>query len=345
MLSKPHYGRIHDGLNFFRKLTAKRAANALQVLTSYYRSRQTGRAEPWGLPMSISVEPTTSCNLRCPECPSGLRSFTRPTGMLGEDLFKRTIDELHETLLYLIFYFQGEPYLHPQFLDLVRYAAERKIYTATSTNAHYLTDANARKTVESGLDRLIISIDGTTQEVYQQYRVGGKLEKVLEGTRNIIRWKKELRSRTPHVLFQFLVVQPNEHQIAEVKKLARELGVDEVGLKTAQIYDYKHGHSLMPTIDRYSRYAPQSDGTYRIKSGLDNHCWKMWHSCVITWDGLVVPCCFDKDAHHRLGDLQQQSFTELWKSSVYNDFRQTLIRSRSEIEMCKNCTEGTKVWA
>lgn len=345
MIPTPQYGRIQDGLNFFSKLTAKRAANALKVLTSYYRSRQTGQAEPWGLPMSISVEPTTSCNLRCPECPSGLRSFTRPTGMLGEDLFKRTIDELHETLLYLIFYFQGEPYLHPQFLELVRYAAERNIYTATSTNAHYLTDANARKTVESGLDRLIISIDGTTQEVYQQYRVGGKLEKVLEGTRNIIRWKKELRSRTPHVLFQFLVVQPNEHQIAEVKKLARELGVDEVGLKTAQIYDYKHGHSLMPTIDRYSRYAPQPDGTYQIKSGLDNHCWKMWHSCVITWDGLVVPCCFDKDAHHRLGDLQQQSFTELWQSSAYNDFRQTLIRSRSEIEMCKNCTEGTKVWA
>ena len=185
--------------------------------------------------MSISFEPTTSCNLRCPECPSGLRQFTRPTGMLGEDLYKRTIDELHKTLLYLIFYFQGEPYLHPQFLDLVRYATERNIYTATSTNAHYLTDANARKTVESGLDRLIISIDGTTQEVYQQYRVGGKLEKVLEGTKNILRWKRELKSRTPHVLFQFLVVKPNEHQIADVKRLARELGVDEVGLKTAQI--------------------------------------------------------------------------------------------------------------
>ena len=64
--------------------------------------------------------------------------------MLGVDLFKRTIDELHDTLLYLIFYFQGEPYLHPDFLELVRYAADRKIYTATSTNAHYLTDDNAR---------------------------------------------------------------------------------------------------------------------------------------------------------------------------------------------------------
>ena len=336
---------LSDGLNFASKLTPKRVANALKVLYSYYESRQTGRPRQRGLPMSVSFEPTTSCNLRCPECPSGLRSFTRPTGMLGEELYKRTIDELHETLLYLIFYFQGEPYLHPQFLDLVRYATDRNIYTATSTNAHYLTDANARKTVESGLDRLIISIDGTTQEVYQQYRVGGKLEKVLEGTKNILRWKKELRSRTPHVVFQFLVVKPNQHQIAEVKKLARELGVDEVGLKTAQIYDYEHGSDLIPTLDQYSRYAPQSDGTFQIKNGFGDHCWKMWHSCVITWDGLVVPCCFDKDAHHRLGDLQTESFADLWHGKAYTDFRRTLLRSRSEIEMCRNCTEGTKVWA
>lgn len=335
---------ISDGLNFFSKLTPKRVWNALKVIGSYVNSKLTGRASQWGLPMSISFEPTTSCNLRCPECPSGLRSFTRPTGMLQEDLFKQTIDELHETLLYLIFYFQGEPYLHPQFIDLVQYAAQKGIYTATSTNAHYLTDTAARKTVESGLDRLIISIDGTTQDTYQQYRVGGKLEKVLEGTRNIIKWKKQLNSKTPHVVFQFLVVKPNEHQIAEVQQLAKELGVDEVGLKTAQIYDYEEGSELIPTIDKYARYAKQTDGTYRIKNKFIDHCWKMWHSCVITWDGLVVPCCFDKDAHYRLGDLKAQTFSELWQSKPYQDFRKSLIRSRSEIEMCKNCTEGTKVW-
>ncbi|MFN8357022.1 MAG: SPASM domain-containing protein [Spirosomataceae bacterium] len=335
---------VTDGLNFFSKLTSKRVWNALKVIASYANSKLTGQSAHWGLPMSISFEPTTSCNLRCPECPSGLRSFTRPTGMLQEDLFKQTIDELHETLLYLIFYFQGEPYLHPQFIELVQYAAQKGIYTATSTNAHYLTDSAAKKTVESGLDRLIISIDGTTQETYQQYRVGGKLEKVLEGTRNIIKWKKALNSKTPHVVFQFLVVRPNEHQIDEVKQLAKSLGVDEVGLKTAQIYDYENGSELIPTLDQYARYAKQADGSYKIKNKFIDHCWKMWHSCVITWDGLVVPCCFDKDADYRLGDLKQQTFKELWHSQAYNRFRQSLIRSRSEIEMCKNCTEGTKVW-
>ncbi|WP_299459203.1 SPASM domain-containing protein [uncultured Microscilla sp.] len=335
---------LNDSFNLVSKLTLPRAWNAAKVVSSFYLSKLTKKPRHTGLPISIAFEPTTSCNLRCPECPSGLRNFTRPTGMLQEDVFKQTIDELQKTLLYLTFYFQGEPYLHPQFLDLVQYASSKGIYTATSTNAHYLNDKNARKTIESGLDRLIISIDGTTQETYQSYRIGGKLDKVLEGTRNLIRWKKQLKSKTPHVVFQFLVVKPNQHQIAEVKQLAKEIGVDKVGLKTAQIYDYAQGSPLIPTIDKYSRYQLQGDGTYKIKNKLINHCWKMWHSCVITWDGLVVPCCFDKDAHYRLGDVQKQSFKELWQGKKYQQFRQTLIKSRSQIEMCKNCTEGTKVW-
>ncbi len=297
------------------------------------------------MPISLSFEPTTSCNLRCPECPSGLRSFTRPTGMLSDDLYKSTIDELESTLLYLLFYFQGEPYLHPQFLDLVKYATQKNIYTATSTNAHYLTSENARKTVASGLDRLIISIDGTTQETYESYRIGGSLEKVIEGAKQVVHWKKELKSKTPHIIFQFLVVKPNEYQVSDVRKLAKNIGVDEVLLKTAQIYNYENGSPLIPEQQKYSRYILRENGTYHIKNKLLDHCWKMWHSCVATWDGQVVPCCFDKDAHYVMGNLANNSFSKLWKGEDYQAFRQRLIVSRSNIEMCQNCTEGSKVWA
>lgn len=336
--------KLVDALNFVSKLTLKRLGNALLIFISYSYSKYTSLHVLRGMPISISFEPTTSCNLRCPECPSGLRSFTRPTGMLATDLFKKSLDELAPTLTYLIFYFQGEPYLNPQFLEQVKYANNKKIYTATSTNAHYLTDEISKRTIESGLDRLIISIDGTTQETYEQYRIGGKLDKVIEGTKNLVNWKKKLKSKTPHIIFQFLVVKPNEHQINEVYKLAKELEVDEVKLKTAQIYDYKNGSELMPSIDKYSRYKRASNGEFEIKSNQDNSCWKMWHSCVITWDGKVVPCCFDKDAHYQLGDISTTSFKSLWRSESYNNFRKTLLKSRSDIEMCKNCTEGTKVF-
>ncbi|MDN5201819.1 SPASM domain-containing protein [Fulvivirgaceae bacterium BMA10] len=335
---------LKDGWNFFSKLTPRRVFNGVQVTSSYVLSRILKKPIHWGLPISLSFEPTTSCNLRCPECPSGLRSFTRPTGMMPEALFKKTIDELQSTLTYLLFYFQGEPYLHPQFLDLVKYASEKGIYTATSTNAHYLNDERARKTVESGLDRLIISIDGTTQDTYESYRIGGKLDKVIDGAKNIVKWKKALKSKTPHVIFQFLVVKPNEHQIEDLRALAKTLQVDEVGLKTAQIYDHENGSELIPTIDKYSRYKNNGDGTFSIKSKLLSHCWKMWHSCVITWDGKVVPCCFDKDAHYILGNMENDNFKSLWKGDKYQNFRASLLRSRSEIDMCNNCTEGTKVW-
>ena len=335
----------NDVLNLISKLTVKRIWNGIKVLSSFYLSRLLNKPVQWGLPVSISFEPTTSCNLRCPECPSGLRAFSRPTGMLENDFFKQTIDDIHSHLLYLIFYFQGEPYLNPAFLDMVKYASSKKIYTATSTNAHYLTDEHARKTVESGLDRLIISIDGTTQDVYKQYRVGGNLDKVMEGARNIIKWRKQLNSKTPFVFFQFLVVKHNEHQIEDIKRIAKEIGVDEVRFKTAQVYDYENDpNQLIPSIDKFSRYKKSADGTYVPKNKLANQCWKLWHANVITWDGLVVPCCFDKDAMHQLGNLKNQTMSEVWKNDNYKQFRSELMKSRRNIDICSNCSEGASVW-
>ncbi len=335
----------NDSINFLKKLTFRRFWNATKVLSSFYVSRILKKPVQWGLPMSISFEPTTSCNLRCPECPSGLREFTRPTGMLKQDFFKQTIDDIYKDILYLIFYFQGEPYLNKNFLEMVKYASSKGIYTATSTNAHYLTDEVAKKTIESGLDRLIISIDGTTQEVYQQYRRGGHLDKVIAGAKNVVKWKKELKSKTPFIFFQFLVVKPNEHQIEDIKKLGAEIGVDEVRFKTAQVYDYTNDpNNLIPVNQKFSRYKKNKEGKHDAKNKLANHCWKLWQANVITWDGMVVPCCFDKDASHQLGDLKNQSFKEIWQNDNYKQFRKELMTSRKNIDICANCSEGVSVW-
>jgi radical SAM protein with 4Fe4S-binding SPASM domain len=337
-------GTFSEKINILSHLSFYKVWNGLILLLSYTISQKIKKPLHWGKPISIAIEPTTSCNLRCPECPSGKREFSRPTGMLQPEFFQKTIDDISPHLLYLTFYFQGEPYLNRNFLDMVSYASAKKIYTSTSTNAHYLDDETARKTVESGLDRLIVSIDGITQEVYESYRVGGKVDKVIEGTKNIIKWKKQLKSKTPYVLFQFLVVKPNEHQLEDVKTLAKELGVDEVAFKTAQVYDYKNGNELIPENQKYSRYRQKSDGTFEIKNKLLNQCWKMWNSCVITWDGLVVPCCFDKDAKHQLGDLKLSSLSSIWNNTKYRSFRASILKSRKEIDICSNCSEGTKVW-
>jgi radical SAM protein with 4Fe4S-binding SPASM domain len=334
---------LKDGINLFSKLNSRRILNAAKLFSSYYISKTIKRPIQWGMPLSMEIEPTTSCNLRCPQCPSGLREFTRDTGMLDLDLYKKIIDEIHPELVWLILYFQGEPFLNKSFLEFVKYAASKNLYTATSSNAHYFTDEMAKATVESGLDRLIISIDGTNQETYSKYRKGGQLNKVIEGTENLLKWKKELGVQTPHIIWQFIAFKHNEHQIPEIKKLAKEIGVDELGIKTAQIYDYQTSNEFIPENEDLSRYSKTETG-YQIKNKLLNQCWRMWRGSVITWDGLVVPCCFDKDATHRFGNISKQSFKSVWSGEQYNNFRKAILKSRKEIDICTNCTEGTKVW-
>lgn len=336
--------KTHHIVLLLKTLNARRAINFVKLFLSYHLSRFLKRPIVWGRPFAFSLEPTTSCNLRCPECPSGLRSFSRDTGMLPMDYAETTIKKLSKYAGYMTLYFQGEPYLNKDFFEIVVMAKQHKLFVNTSTNAHYLKDENARKTVESGLDRLIISIDGITQQTYESYRIGGKLDKVIEGTRNIIAWKKKLKSKTPQVIFQFLVVKPNEHEIPELYKLAEDLEVDKVLLKTAQVYDYKHGNPLIPDNIKYSRYKQNADGTFSIKNKLLNQCWRMWQACVVTWDGNMVPCCFDKDATYKMGNILEHDLDEVWWSAAYKKFRQQLLVSRSSIDICTNCTEGTKVW-
>lgn len=339
------YTRITDGLHFASTLTTRKVINAMMVVASYLISRIRRKPILWGMPLSLSIEPTTHCNLRCPQCPSGLRQFTRNTGMLDPAMYESILHEVAPDLTYLILYFQGEPFLHPQFLSLIRTAASKGIYTATSSNAHYFDDATAKDTIASGLSRLVISVDGTTQASYQHYRVGGSLDKVIEGTRNLIRWKHAMRSQTPHIIWQFIAFRHNEHEVDEVKRMGRDIGVDEVRIKTAQIYDYEQSVDFIPDDKDLSRYEQRPDGTWAIRNKLLNHCWRMWRGSVVSWDGLVVPCCYDKDATHRMGDLRQQHFHEVWTSPVYHQFRSAVLRSRREIDICTNCTEGTKVWS
>ncbi|MFM7661157.1 MAG: radical SAM/SPASM domain-containing protein [Bacteroidota bacterium] len=335
---------LTDIVQISKHITLKRIINLFVLKVSYFLSRITRNAWHVGNPFSLSIEPTTACNLGCPECPSGLKQFTRPTGKLDLELHKMMLQQVKSHVFYINYYFQGEPFLHPQFLELIKEAKKAKIYTATSTNAHFITKEKATEIVKSGLDRLIISIDGLTQETYEQYRVHGHLEKVIKGSKFLVEAKKELKSRTPHLIFQFLAVKPNEHEIPAVFSLANELEIDEVRIKTAQFYEYEDGNPLMPTNEKYSRYKRTSSGQYKLKGDPGNHCWRMWSGSVLTWDGKVVPCCFDKDAQHSMGTLKDKSFREIWLSSSYQNFRQAILSNRKEIDICSNCSEGTKVW-
>ena len=336
---------FRDRWNRLRPLDRHRLANAVRAYRGHSRNKRGIATAQSAWPMSLSVEPTTSCNLRCPECPSGLRSFTRPTGMLEVATLKRVLDEIGHHLVYLNLYFQGEPYLHPDMNELVRIGAAHGLYTSTSTNAHFLRPERCAQIVQSGLSRLIISIDGMTQDTYASYRVGGQLDKVLEGTRNMVEARRANGGRGPHLVWQFLVVGPNEHEVDTIKQHAQRIGVDELVIKTAQIDQPEDGHPLLTEAPELRRYDRNPAGEWFLRNPLADECWRMWHGCVMTWDGKVVPCCFDKDAHHTMGSVGEQAFKDIWFSPEYEAFRAQIFSNRSALEMCQNCSEGSHAYA
>ena len=306
---------------------------------SYHLSYILKKDFRWGRYIALSIEPTNSCNLSCIECPTGTNNLSRKKGLFSIDAFKQLLKEKAKDLIYLNFYFQGEPFLNKNIIEMIKMASEKRIFTSVSTNAQLIDNKLAEQIVSSGLNRIIISIDGTSQEIYEKYRRGGELNLVIEASKFLINAKKRLANNNLKIVFQFLVFKHNEHQIDEIKKLGTNLGIDKVEIKTAQIYNYQNSKNI-PSIQKYSRYKRTKTGEYQIKSRLPNKCWRMWHSAVITQDLKLVPCCFDKDAEYVFGDINTLSISQIEESNTYKKFRQKISNGRSSISICQNCSEG-----
>ena len=164
-------------------------------------------------------------------------------------------------------------------------------------------------------------------------------DKAQKGLMLLLEERKKQGREFPRIVLQFLVTGQNEHQIPSLKTWSKEIGVDELQLKTTQIYDFENGTELIPSDLGYSRYIPDGKGTWKLKKQMENKCWRMWQGAVVTWDGKVVPCCFDKDAKHVMGDLRVDLMGKIWHSMAYQQFRTQLLEDRSQIEICRNCSE------
>ncbi len=329
-------------INLLKYFTIKRAVNALTIVLSFNLSKLFRKPIVWGMPISFSIEPTNHCNLKCPECPSGLGALTRPLGLLDFNDFKNWIDQIKGTGFYVQLFFQGEPFINKHLPEMIKYAQINKVYISISTNGHFVNEKNVNQILESAPDKLIYSVDGLDEESYQKYRVGGTFKQADEGLRLIIRRRNELKKKKPFVEFQFIVMKQNEHQIDEVKKYCKDVGVDKLVFKTMQISSYENALKFLPANPKYRRYLVK-DGKFSIKNKLKNHCFALWRTSVITWDGKVVPCCFDKDAEYTLGILNGKSFSDIWKSDEYQNFRSSVLANRSQTKICTNCTEGLKI--
>jgi len=325
-------------IQWIRYLSIFKIVNLIKLRISYLLSRF-GLQPIWNIyPHFLSVETTNYCNLHCPECPVGKRNNSKSAKSAFDfTLYKKIIVELKPTLQHVMLYFQGEPFLNAQIMEFIKYSHDARIYTSTSTNGQFLNDSTAKELVLSGLDKLIVSMDGTTQEVYQTYRVGGNLQKTIDGINYLVEWKKALKSKTPMIEIQFLVLKTNEHQMAEMRKLSASLRVDRLSFKSAQLYDFENGNELLTTKKKYARYKETKEGTFRIKGQQPNRCWRLWSGAVLNVSGEVLPCCFDKGSEYSFGNINNRSFSACWLGSKAHDFRQKMITNRKQFDMCRNC--------
>jgi radical SAM protein with 4Fe4S-binding SPASM domain len=222
---------------------------------------------------------------------------------------------------------------------MVKMARSRNIFVSTSTNGHFLTDIKVNEIIKSGLSHLIISMDGTDQQSYEKYRVNGNLQLVTEGIHRLVEARRKAKSKSPFIELQFLVLRHNEHQMEEMQEFYRKSGANKLAFKTAQVYNFDTADKVIPLLKDKSRYKQNPDGSFVSAKKLRNRCHRIWSSLVVTWDGKVVPCCYDKNADHEVGNLMVDSLSSIWKNQYFTSFRKQVLINRSETEICRNCGE------
>ena len=312
-------------------LTRLRLSNACRCYGNYALSLF-GLVRITHMPTFVSVEPANLCQLRCPECPVG-QAKNRKGGIMPREVWQRILAEVAPYAHTIQFYFQGEPLLNKDLPQMIAEAHEAGLYTIVSTNAQALTAEMAEALIRTGLSRIIVSMDGLTEESYNAYRIGGSLEKIKEALQFLREAKERLNGSTTLEL-QCLRLKTNEHEWNTFCREYKALGADRLVFKTAQLYDYSDGHPLMPTDERYSRYVKGEDGLYHRKK-LSRGCLRAWSGVVITTTGEVLPCCYDKAHEHAYGNIMNTSLRELFCNEVSVAFRRAALQEQPTI--CKEC--------
>ncbi|RYG29948.1 radical SAM/SPASM domain-containing protein, partial [bacterium] len=259
----------------------------------------------------LFIEPLYYCNLRCPLCLRHQQEFAGNKGKIDLGLVDRIFEELGPYLFQCSIFGNGEPTLDWTRTAAVIAAARRhRIFTTVSTNATLITEAMAERIVSSGLDYLICAIDGVSQEAYESYRVGGKVEDALNGMRRVLAAKRRQGSRLV-VEWQYLVHKHNEHELDEARRLAKEMGV---AVRFAPI------QGMGEDSGKQEQWAA-SDPKYRegvLTHGVPmkkHHCYWLWRSVQINAAGTMARCA-SSAGETPVGSLHSQSIADLYNGTT-----------------------------
>jgi radical SAM protein with 4Fe4S-binding SPASM domain len=288
--------------------------NRVRLATSYFGKRSDVNAYP----MTLIIENTGKCNLKCPMCPRELIEY--PSIDFDFELFKRIIDEVHDNTELIFPWGLGEPLINPDIFDMVSYCRDAGLYTVVSTNATLLNEERSHRLIESGLNNLIIAFDGTTPEVYEKYRKNASFTKVKKNILRFLELKRQMKADV-FVVMQMVRLPENQHQVADFYRMWNVDGVDEIRVKEDEIVI--PGVALEERVNHDRRRNP---------------CYQLWQGPVhINYEGDFRPCCHMYNTEP-VGNVRNSTVFELWNSPRMVKLREAHVSGKlDDYPDCQDC--------
>jgi|LSQX01.2.fsa_nt_gb radical SAM protein with 4Fe4S-binding SPASM domain len=321
---------------FFTKISLKyftihRFFNAVKVLFGYVFSILFRSPFNWGQPIVLSIEPSSVCQLKCPECYTGTGLTKRETIFIDFELYKSIIDKVYKKTWIINLYFQGEAFLHKDIFQMIDYASKRNLMTVISTNGVAFDNETIDKLLKYPPSLLIFSIDGISENSYEKYRKNASLEDVIFKLKNLSETVKIRNNRFPKLEIQTIVTQQNENEIEQISNLAKECNAN-FRLKTLQIIGSEDQNNLLPKNPKYRRYIKDLK-----PKKIKNSCRRLWTHMLVTCDGYVVHCCMDKNKKYSIAKIDSKLENDFWKLESRKSFQQRVLKNKSQIDICQNC--------
>ena len=297
-------------------------------------------------PSRVYIDPTNICNLRCPLCPTG-QGLMPSQGKMPLDTFRSILDILGKYVGWVGLYNWGEPLLHTDIFEMVRLVTAYCARSVIGTNFNVpFSEERVKEMIESGLSQLIVSLDGASPETYQQYRVGGDFNRIIDNLELLAETKRLKNSLYPEVVLQFIAFSHNEHELEQMKPLAQKFdarlvveramcdmgGIADVSARDAS----RQFDTWLPVNPEYRRYDEKGNWVF-----TNDACSFLWNTMVFRWDGEVFPCCIPYRDQDGFGNINDSSIEEIWNGPLYQHARSLFSIARGPDDklgmVCDRC--------
>jgi radical SAM protein with 4Fe4S-binding SPASM domain len=297
----------------------KKSGHMLNLLWNFKSDRAMVRTPP----ARLWIETTNRCNLRCIMCPNKEMPPSEK-GTMSLSLFRSILDQAAPFVHDVYLHHRGEPLLHPDFFEMVRYARDKGVRTRVHSNATLLTPDKARQLLDSPPDLVSFSIDGFEKDAYEQIRVGATFEKTIGNVLHFLELKRRLKLQKPYVVIEKILFSKHPAPLtaqAKIRDLAcrfRDAGANEVIEKLE--YAWATEPAEAPCGERCSK-----------------KCTFAWYAMVVLWDGTVTPCPQDYWGKLVMGNAAQSTLLDIWNGPAYQSLRSSFLRDGCLRPICRTC--------